>query len=216
MMQTKSQTIEAFCSQLAAGTPAPGGGAAAAVTGAMGAALVSMVAGLTVGREKYAAVHAEMEHLQKAGAREMEALLTCADEDQAAFNTVMAAFALPKTSDEEKRQRQMAVQSAYQTATEAPLKTMEHALAVMRSALAAASRGNTNALSDAYVGFLTASACFEGALWNVAINLGSMKDETYKATVVETVGRLRRERDEVASAMHALTPDPVVRFLAHK
>lgn len=215
-MPTKDQTLDAFCSQLAAGTPAPGGGAAAAVAGAMGAALVSMVAGLTVGREKYAAVNAEMEHLQQVGRREMEALFTCADEDQSAFNAVMAAFALPKGTEQEKAQRQQAVQAGYKTATEAPLKTMEHALVVMRVALAAASRGNQNALSDAYAGFLTVGAAFDGALWNVAINLGSLKDEAYKQAVVERVNRLRSERDEVVAAMQALTPDPVVRFLGQK
>ncbi|MDB4898127.1 MAG: formiminotetrahydrofolate cyclodeaminase, partial [Firmicutes bacterium] len=87
-------------------------------------------------------------------------------------------------------------------------------LLVMRVALAAANRGNTNALSDAYVAYLTAAASFEGALWNVAINLGSLKDEGYRQRVVETVTGLRAERDEVAAAMQALTPDPVARFLA--
>ncbi|MDB4895693.1 MAG: formiminotetrahydrofolate cyclodeaminase [Firmicutes bacterium] len=213
-MATKHETLDNFCSQLAAGTPAPGGGAAAAVAGAMGAALVSMVAGLTLGREKYAGVQAEMAELQVTGRSEVEALFTCADEDQTAFNAVMAAFALPKGTDEEKAQRQQAVQAGYRQATEAPLKTMAHGLLVMRVALAAANRGNTNALSDAYVAYLTAAASFEGALWNVAINLGSLKDEGYRQRVVETVARLRAERDEVAAAMQALTPDPVARFLA--
>jgi formiminotetrahydrofolate cyclodeaminase len=213
-MATKHETLDNFCSQLAAGTPAPGGGAAAAVAGAMGAALVSMVAGLTLGREKYADVQAEMAELQVDGRRELEALFACADEDQTAFNAVMAAFALPKSTDEEKAQRQQAVQVGYKQATEAPLKTMAHGLVVMRAALAAANRGNRNALSDAYVAYLTAAACFEGALWNVAINLGSLKDEGYRQGVVDKVTRLRAERDELAAAMRALTPDPVARFLA--
>ena len=213
-MATKHETLDNFCSQLAAGTPAPGGGAAAAVAGAMGAALVSMVAGLTLGREKYAAVQSEMDELQATGRRELDALFTCADEDQTAFNAVMAAFALPKGSDEEKAKRQAAVQAGYRQATEAPLKTMAHALTVMRAALAAAHRGNTNALSDAYVAYLTASAAFEGALWNVAINLGSLKDEAYRQGVVDKVSGMRAERDEVTAAMQALTPDPVTRFLA--
>lgn len=215
-MRTADQTIQDFCSQLAAGTPAPGGGAAAAVSGAMGAALVAMVAGLTVGREKYAAVNDEMADLQATGTREMEAMLVCADEDQSAFNQVMAAFALPKASDDEKAARQKAVQASYKEATLSPLNTMKHAITVMRGALAAASRGNTNALSDAYVGFLTAGAAFEGALWNVAINLGSIKDEAFKAEILGDVDRLRAEQAELAEAMKALTPDPVTRFVARK
>ncbi|MFZ5825921.1 MAG: cyclodeaminase/cyclohydrolase family protein [Bacillota bacterium] len=215
-MRTAEQTIEAFCSQLAAGTPAPGGGAAAAVAGAMGASLVAMVAGLTVGREKFAAVNDEMAHAQEAGNREAAALLKCADEDQEAFDQVMAAFGLPKSNDEEKKARSQAVQAGYKAATQAPIKTMEHCLTTMRYALAVASKGNPNALSDGYVGFLTASAGFEGALWNVAINLGSIKDEGFRQEALEKVNRLRAEKAEIERAIYAMTPDPVVRFLGEK
>lgn len=213
-MGTGQQTLEAFCSQLAAGTPAPGGGAAAAVCGAIGASLVAMVAGLTAGREKYAAVHDEMVALQEAGKRESEALLRCADADQEAFEQVMAAFGLRRSSQHEKEQRQQAVQAGYRAATLSPLDTMKHSVTVMRAALAAAQRGNPNAVSDAYVGYLAASACFEGGLWNVAINLGSLKDEAFKRDVLAQVDRLRGDRTEIAAAFHALTPDPVARFLA--
>lgn len=212
-MRVADQTLEAFCSQLAAGTPTPGGGAAAAVTGAIGAALVAMVAGLSVGREKYAAVHEEMETLQRSGVRESQVLLQCADEDQDAFERVMAAFALPRTSEEEKAERRKVIETAYQAATMPPLTTMEHSLVVMRGALAAASRGNPNALSDAYVAYLTASAAFEGGLWNVAINLGTIKDDGFKEQVLSRVNRLRSERTTIAAAFHSLTPDPVQRFL---
>jgi formiminotetrahydrofolate cyclodeaminase len=215
-MQTGEQRIVDFCSQLAAGTPTPGGGAAAAVAGAMGASLVAMVAGLTAGREKYAAVNDEMVTLQAMGNREAEALLTCADRDGAAFDQVMAAFALPKGTDEEKAARTRAVQAGYQAATISPLETMKHAIVVMRGALAAAGRGNTNALSDAYVGFLTSNAAFEGALWNVAINLGSLKDEAFKESILADVSRLRTEQAEIVAAMRELTPDPVQRFLRAK
>jgi len=212
-MQTAEQTLRDFCSQLAAGTPAPGGGAAAAVTGALGAALVAMVAGLTTGRDKYAAAHAEMVSLQAMGQREVEALFTCSDQDQLAFEQVMAAFALPKSTEAEKASRKQGVQSAYQAATVSPLSTMKHAITVMRGALAVANRGNTNAVSDAYVAYLTGGAAFEGALWNVAINLGSLKDEAFKQEVLGEVERLRMERNEIAEAFQALTPDPVARFM---
>lgn len=215
-MRTADQTVEAFCTQLAAGTPAPGGGAAAAVTGAMGAALVAMVAGLTAGREKFAAVHDEMISLQELAQQEAAALLALADEDGDAFNQVMAAFALPKGTDEEKAQRRAAIQAGYRVATETPLRTMQHSITVMRGALAAAQRGNPNAVSDAHVGFLTANAAFEGGLWNVAINLGSIKDDAFLQQVMADVTRLRAERDEVAAAFAALTPDPVARFVTAK
>lgn len=215
-MRTGEQRIQDFCTQLAAGTPTPGGGAAAAVAGAMGASLVAMVAGLTAGREKYAAVNDEMVDLQAAASREADALLACADEDAEAFNAVMAALALPKATDEEKAARKAAVQEGYKVATHSPLNTMKHALPVMRGALAAAARGNTNALSDAYVGFLTASAAFEGGLWNVAINLGSLKDEAFKQEILSEVARLRTEQQELVDRMKELTPDPVSRFVGQK
>jgi formiminotetrahydrofolate cyclodeaminase len=211
-MRIGDQTVAGFCEQLAAATPAPGGGAAAAAAGALGAALVAMVAGLTVGREKYAAVQEEMASLQESGRREMAALLQCADDDQAAFNQVMAALGMPKGTDAEKAARRQALEDAYKQATRAPLETMRHSLTVMQGALAAAGRGNTNAVSDAYAGFLMAQAAFEGALWNVAINLGSLKDEAFKQEIMAEIDRLRAAHKEVARAMHALTPDPVVRF----
>lgn len=213
-MAIADQTIEAFCSQVAAGTPAPGGGAVAAVAGAMGAALVAMAAGLTVGREKYAAVHDEMLSLQETGQRELGELLQCADADQESFEQVMAAFSLPKGTGDEKAARQKAVQAGYRAATLSPLNTMEHSVVVMRAALAAASRGNTNVVSDAYVGYLTASAAFEGGLWNVAINLGSLKDEAFKQEVLVQVERLRQDRTEIAAAFQALTPDPITQLMA--
>ncbi|HWI62202.1 MAG TPA: cyclodeaminase/cyclohydrolase family protein [Symbiobacteriaceae bacterium] len=215
-MSTGEQRIVDFCSQLAAGTPTPGGGAAAAVSGAMGAALVSMVAGLTAGREKYAAVNDEMLSLQAMGDRETQAMLQCADNDAVAFDQVMAALALPKATDEEKATRRDALQKGYQAATVSPLDTMKHAVVVMRGALAAASRGNTNALSDGYVGFLMANTAFEGALWNVAINLPSLKDEAFKEAILADVARLRNEQKEIAAAMLEMTPDPVQRFLKTK
>ncbi|MGE5675151.1 MAG: cyclodeaminase/cyclohydrolase family protein [Mycobacterium leprae] len=215
-MRIGEQSVASFCSALAAGTPTPGGGAAAAVAGAIGASLVTMVAGLTAGREKYAEVNDEMISLQEVGRREIDALLNCADRDGAAYDKVMAALALPKETAEEKTVRRQAVQAGYQEATLSPLDTMRHALTVMRSALAAATRGNSNALSDANVGYLTASAAFEGGLWNVAINIGSLKDETFKGEVLDEVAKLRAGRQEVAQAFEALTPDPVARFLDKK
>lgn len=214
-MRTRDQSVAGFCSQLAEATPAPGGGAAAAVAGALGASLVAMVAGLTLGRKKYAAVQEEMAQAQEAGRREAEALLTRADEDVEAFRRVMDAYALPKGSDEEKRARSLAVEAAYREATRTPLATMEHCLATMRHALTVAEKGNQSALSDAYVGFLTASAGFEGALWNVAINLGAIQDDRFREETLAAVRRLQAEKKEIQEAIEALAPDPIQRFLAN-
>lgn len=212
-MQIREQTIAAFCEELGAATPAPGGGAVAAVASALGASLAAMVGGLTCGREKFRAVEAEMTALKDEARREADALLALADADQAAFTQVMAAFGLPRGTPEEKAERQRAVQAAYQTATRTPLETMERCLAVMRHALAAVERGNQNALSDGCAGFLLAAAGFEAALWNVAINLGSIKDESFRQDALAAVDRLRREQEEVQEAFRRAVGDPVSRFV---
>jgi len=212
-MRIAEQTIGAFCEQVGAATPAPGGGAVAAVAGALGASLVSMVGGLTRGKEKYREVEADMAAAQEAGLREAGALLDLADRDQAAFSQVMAAFALPRGTPEEKAQRRQAVQAAYLEATRTPLETMERCLGVMRHALAVVAKGNPNAVTDGCVGLLVASAGFEGALWNVAINLGSIEDESFRVETVAAVERMRAEREEVLQAFRSLIPDPVARFL---
>ncbi|MFO7273777.1 MAG: cyclodeaminase/cyclohydrolase family protein [Bacillota bacterium] len=212
-MHIGEQTVRAFCDQVAAATPAPGGGAVAAVAGALGASLVAMVAGLTRGREKFRDVEAVMAAAQEAGLREAGALLELANEDQAAFNQVMAALALPKGTPEEKAARRQAVQEAYRAATRTPLETMEHCLEVMRHALAVVAQGNPSAATDACVGLLMASTGFEGALWNVAINLGSIADEAFRQETMEKVEKMRAEREEVLEAFRSLVPDPVERFL---
>lgn len=204
-MSVAKQTLEDFCSQLAAGTPAPGGGAAAAVAGALGAALVGMVAGLTVGRPRYAAAHDEMTGLQDSAKRLTAALLTCADADQAAFERVMVAYALPKGSDERVR----SVRAGYQAASEVPLDIMQHSIAVMRGALAAAVKGNRNAISDAYVGYLAASTAFEGALWTTAMNLEHL-DEEVRTEMLGHIRRLRTDRADLAEEFKRVVPDPLV------
>jgi methenyltetrahydrofolate cyclohydrolase len=211
-LSIKDQTLADFCSQLGAGTFAPGGGAAAAVTGALGASLVGMLAGLTVGRQKYSSVHEEMADLQAKTSQAAEALLACANADMAAFTQVMAAYALPKATDADRAARADALQRGYRAATEVPLRVMSHAVSVMRMALGAVQRGNPNAQSDGYVGFLNAGAAFDGGLWSVATNLPHLSD-AYRSEVVERVRHLRRERSEIAAAVQAAMPQSIAEVL---
>jgi formiminotetrahydrofolate cyclodeaminase len=199
------QTLGDFCSQLAAGTPAPGGGAASAAVGAMGAALAAMAAGLTIGRPQFEAVHAEMLALQRSAEREMDTLLICADRDQAGFTAVMAALELPRGSAD----RQQALEAGYKAATAAPLQTMQHSLRVMWHALAAAQRANPHALSDAYVGYLAASAAFEGGLWSAAMNLGQIADRLFYERVQEAIRTMQAERKELVRQFERLVPTVV-------
>jgi formiminotetrahydrofolate cyclodeaminase len=174
-------TFKQFLDELASDSPAPGGGSAGAAVGAMGAALVSMVCRLTIGKEKFAAVAAELqEALVQADALRAE-LNQLVIEDSAAFNQVMAAFRLPKETTEEKVARGDAIQSATQQATLAPLATARACAQVIELSRLAAEKGNPNALSDAGAAAACAQAGLKAASLNVLINLPSIKDEAFVA-----------------------------------
>jgi len=167
-----------FIDKLAAATAAPGGGSASAYAGAMAAGLVSMVARLTLGKKKYESVSGEMASaLEKAEA--LRAKLTAAvAKDSAAFEAVMAAFALPKVTDEQIAARAEAVQNAYVHAAEVPLSVCHAAVAVLELSAIVAAKGNVNALSDAGSSGFLAHACLKGAAQNVRANAPEVQDQT--------------------------------------
>lgn len=160
----------ALLDRLASTDPTPGGGSAAAWAGATGAALVAMVGGMDKTRTGDAD---ERERLDEARARAETAgaaLRSLVDEDAGAYDAVMAAYRLPKGTDDEKAARKAAIQAALERATEVPLRTAEGCLAVLEAAVQAAADGNPNALSDALTGGALAWAGLKGALANVRIN----------------------------------------------
>lgn len=174
-------TVRAFSEKLASNAPAPGGGSAAALSGALGAALISMVCRLTQGKEKYAEFESlVMETIPKSDEL-MNALLDGIQKDTNAFDGVIAAFGLPKGTDAEKVARTEAIQKAYKEAIVSPETTAEDCLAVMRLAKSLLYKSNKSAASDLTVGALQAFAGLSGALENVAINLPSIKDTAYVA-----------------------------------
>src|ERR671925_443302 len=118
---SNNQTVQAFLDELASAAPTPGGGGAAALSGAMGAALVSMVCNLTIGKEKFAGVEAQMQEILSQSEALRTRLTGMIEEDVAAFDTVMAAYRLPKDNDEEKAARIAAIQQASKEATLVPL-----------------------------------------------------------------------------------------------
>jgi formiminotetrahydrofolate cyclodeaminase len=160
----------ALLDRLASTDPTPGGGSAAAWAGATGAALVAMVSGMektrTGDEAERTRLRAVRERVETAGA----ALRGLVDEDSAAYDAVMAAYRLPKGSDDEKAARKAAIQSALERATEVPLLTAESCLVVLQEAVTAAEDGNPNATSDALTGGVLAWAGLRGALENVRIN----------------------------------------------
>ena len=176
-----------FLDQLAAATPTPGGGAAAAHTAAEGAALVAMVARLTSGKKKYVDVQERMEQII-GFAEELRSKLTQAGkDDSAAFEMVMEAFRLPKNTETEQQIRTEAIQKATIHAAEVPLQVASLALQVMELAYEAALTGNINAISDAASGLFFAKAGLTSAALNVRTNTLGIKDETVNQRLLESI-----------------------------
>jgi formiminotetrahydrofolate cyclodeaminase len=190
-------TVKDFVDKLASDAPAPGGGSAAALSGALGSALVSMVCNLTVGKPKYAAYEVlARDVLAKSG--ELTAkLLEAIQKDTDAFDAVIAAFGLPKETDAQKAERGAAIQAAYKTAVASPEATAEYCLSVMRLAESLVGKSNANAASDLTVGATQAHAGLKGALANVQINLPSIKDAGYVAEKRAWAERVEKEAGEL-------------------
>jgi len=175
----RSPSVSDFLEALGSASPTPGGGTGAAVTGALGASLVRMLALLTVGREKYADHEELMQAVAEHAAEEQANLMNLAAEDAGAYDAVGAAFKLPRESDEDKAARTAAIQEALKGACEVPLKIMERCLEVIALAKTAVTRGNTNAASDGAAGAEFARSALKVASYNVRINLASIKDTEY-------------------------------------
>ena len=173
------QPVTQFLDELASSAATPGGGSGAAIMGALGAALVSMVCNLTIGKKNYAEVEAEMREVL-AGAEALRARLAdMVAEDIAAFNGLMAAYGLPKLTDEDKAARGAAIQHALRAATEAPLACARACADVIKLSMRAAEVGNRNVISDAGVGALAAQAALRSAALNVDINVPSLQDQAF-------------------------------------
>ncbi|MBS3164847.1 cyclodeaminase/cyclohydrolase family protein [Candidatus Woesearchaeota archaeon] len=173
-----SKKVNDFLAELSSDSPAPGGGSAAALSGALAASLVSMVCQLTLGREKFAAAEGKVRPAAAEAVRIRDRLAALMDEDARAFTAVLAAYRLPKGTEEEKAARTAAIQSALHLASSVPLECAELSFSVLELAEAVAPVGNQNAISDAGVAALLAEAAVWGALLNVDINAKSITDST--------------------------------------
>lgn len=180
-MMLNDLPIRTFLDELASSEPAPGGGATAALNGAQGAALVSMVCNLTIGRKKYAEVEAEMQDVLVRSEPLRAQLTELIHEDSIAFDGVMAAYRMPKATPEEKAARSAAIQEGLKQATYVPLRTLEACVAVLELAPTVIEKGNPNVASDGGAGVLAAHAGMMTAALNVRINLNAIKDEVFVA-----------------------------------
>jgi formiminotetrahydrofolate cyclodeaminase len=184
--EPSQQPLADFLGSLASDAPTPGGGTAAAVAGAMGAALTEMVVALTLGREKYASAHAAARPIGEAAQAARAQFLVLAREDADAYDDVVTARRLPRTTDDEKAQREQAMAVANRRATEVPMRTAQLALRVLAMLPELVEIGNPNAASDAGSAALLLETAAEGALLNVGINLPGVADASF-------VSRMQRE-----------------------
>ena len=166
-----------FVDLLASDAPAPGGGSAAALEGALGAALTAMVCGLTVGKKKYAE-YQELAQSAQAKATDLKArFVDVMDRDTEAFNVVSAAFGMPKETDEEKAARSAAIQKGLEGCTKTPFEMMELAVETLELTASILGKSNDSAASDLGVSALSLRAAIQGAWLNVLINIGSLKNK---------------------------------------
>jgi formiminotetrahydrofolate cyclodeaminase len=183
-------SVSDLLQSLASGEPAPGGGAASAIAAAMAAALGRMVAGLTLGRDKFRAVQDDMALWNEEIRALQERLERLADADASAYARVIEAYGLPKDTVEQQEARSRAVQKALQGAAEVPLNTAGACVEVLQALEKVAAHGNPNASGDAAVGALLAHAALRGAARNVRINLRQIADEEYRQATAAQITQL--------------------------
>jgi methenyltetrahydrofolate cyclohydrolase len=192
-----AELLEAIASE----APTPGGGTAAAVAAAMGAALAEMVAGVTLSKEKYAASHGAVRPIAEAAREARREFLALAREDSEAYDLVVAARRLPKGTEEEKAARTKRIEEANRQATEVPMRTARAAARLLASLPELVEKGNPNAASDAGSAALLLEAAAEAALLNVGINLAGVSDAGFVGSMQRETADLqektRRLRDQV-------------------
>ena len=192
MADLKNLSVEEFAAVTASDAPAPGGGSVSALAGSLGAALAEMVANLTVGKAKYAEVEDEMKELSAKGAEIRKELIAGIQKDTESFTLYMNALGMPKDTDEQKAARREAMQNGLKEAAKVPLEVAETAAKIFPIAEAVVKRGNTNAVTDGLVSSMMARTAVIGALFNVKINLGSIKDEAFVAEMAAKVEALEK------------------------
>ncbi|MFV9675667.1 MAG: glutamate formimidoyltransferase [Anaerolineales bacterium] len=202
-MDSEERDESVFLHSIAAGSATPGGGSAAAFAGAMGAALVAMVARLTVGKKKYADVEERMQEITSRADILRDALQKAVKLDAQAFDSVMAAFRMPKKSAQEKTARAEEIERATHVAAEVPLQVCRDAVEVLALAAEVAEKGNKNALSDAGSAGAMANACLQAAGLNVKINAASVSDREAAQSWIDELAHLETQAAQAGKALSA-------------
>lgn len=200
----KDKSIQVFLDELASKASTPGGGGAAAIMGAMGAALVSMMCNLTIGKKNYEDVEDECKDVLGKAENLRERLTDMIREDVEVFDQVMGAYGLPKETDEEKAARSEAIQKALQAATDVPLACAAACAEVIDLSKAAAEKGNLNVISDAGVAVMAANAALRSAALNVYINIGGIKDKAFAEEREAKLEKILKGSDEKTEEIYQL------------
>ena len=194
-----------FLTALASSAPAPGGGGGAAMAGALAAALASMVANLTIGKEKFAQQEPEVKALLEEAEEVRQRLLGLVEDDADVFNSFMSCYKLPKATEEEKAARTAAIRSAAKEAAEVPLAIARASYKVLTLAERLVRIGNPGVITDGACSALLARAALRCAEYNVRINLGLTKDEAYNQSVQEELNNLLKTAEELELEALAVT-----------
>ncbi|MDW8101282.1 MAG: cyclodeaminase/cyclohydrolase family protein [Anaerolineae bacterium] len=194
--------LNQFMDELASSAPAPGGGSVAALAGAMGAALVSMVCNLTIGKKKYADVEEEIKAILEQSEALRREFLNLLEADVAAYTRVSEAMKMPRETEEQKAIREEALDKALKEATEVPLRVAEACVRVIDLCRPVAEKGNVNAVSDAGVAVVMAEAGLRSAALNVLINLGWLKDEDFKKEAQTRLDKLLEGKSQLKEEIY--------------
>ena len=202
-------TLTQFLDAVSEGSATPGGGSVSALAGCLGSALVEMVVNLTVVKKDFEAHEPALKKIREEAHAQREALASTIARDIDAYQEVMNAYLLPKTTEEEKRKRKEEIQKSLKKAADPPLFTAATSLKVMKLCQAAVEKWNPNALSDAAVGALLADAALWGGMFNVLINLSALEDKKYVQKMKNELKRLTLEGEKIKKEIMARVKEKI-------
>lgn len=208
--------LDEFLDRLASAEPSPGGGAAAALTGALAAGLFAKACNLTVGREKFKDVEADVRRLLDRIEPLRRRLFDLMEADAVAYRQVAAAYRMPRQTDAEKAARTAAIQAALKRATEVPLAIAEACRDLLRHGPEIASRTNPALRSDVALGAVLAHAAAHGVWFNIKDNLGNLTDEDFKTQVLRSLARIREDCDNFLTEVGRALPDYFLEYFVEK
>ncbi len=201
----KDHTLSQFCDVTAGSDPVPGGGSVSALCGSISASLTEMVANLTIGRKKYVEVEEEMKEVAKKADEIRHRLIEAIDQDSEAYDLVSQAFKLPKETDEEKAHRSAKIQEATKVAATVPMEVAKTTYRLIPLIEKVVMKGNQNAITDGCIAMMNCRLGVIGAILNVRINLGSIKDEAFVRELTADCEKLEKDITEVEHRLLAHT-----------